>query len=114
MAMSPDVLYKLRSEEDVPQLDLGWLKPEDAAKVERIRPGRRGMTLDEIERARDVPDHVDVNSLRLRDAQARPEAPRTGQYYADKADVWSENARLLYEEAVQRQWSSATDIPWEK
>ena len=114
MAISPDVLYKLRSEEDVPQLDLSWLKPEDAAKVERIRPGRRGLTLDEIERAGDVPDHVDVNSLRMRDSEARPEAPRTGQYYADKADVWSENARLLYEEAVQRQWSSATDIPWEK
>ena len=25
---------------------------------------------------------------------------------------WSESAMLLYEEAVQRQWSSATDIPW--
>src|SRR3990170_971949 len=113
MAISQDVLERLRTEEDVPELDLSWLRPEDARKVERVHPGRRGMTFDEIEAGREVPDHVDVSSLKPRDARARPDAPRTGQYYSDKADVWSENSRLLYEEAVQRQWSSATDIPWE-
>src|SRR5690606_35610930 len=30
-----------------------------------------------------------------------------------KRDIWLKNASQLYEEAVQRQWSSATDIPWE-
>ena len=43
----------------------------------------------------------------------------TGQFrrldqYRDKSDVWSESAGLLYEEAVQRQWSSAVDIPWQE
>ncbi len=33
--------------------------------------------------------------------------------YSGLPDVYSHNSRLLYEEAVQRQWSSATDIPWE-
>ena len=28
------------------------------------------------------------------------------------AESWSESATLLYEEALQRQWSSAVDIPW--
>src|SRR4030042_735104 len=50
---------------------------------------------------------------RLRGAAARPEAPRIGYLLGGKSDVWSENAAMLYEEAVQRQWSSATDVPWE-
>ncbi len=113
MAISADVLDKICTEEDVPELDLSWLKPDDARKVEKVHPGRRGLTFDEIEKGREVPEHTDTSSLLPRDATPRKEAPRTGLYYADKADVWSENARLLYEEGVQRQWSSATDIPWE-
>ncbi len=112
MAIDVDVLQKLSTEEDLPELDLSWLRPDDHEKVERVTAGRRGMTLDEIERGREVPAHVSANTIRPRDARERPDAPRTGQYYSDKADVWSDNSRLLYEEAVQRQWSSATDIPW--
>ncbi len=114
MAIDQDLLYKLRTEEDLPDLDLSWLKPQDAIKVGKVHPGRRGMTLDEVEAGHEVPDHVDIASLRPRGAAERPGVPRTGAYYGDKADVWSDNARLLYEEAVQRQWSSATDIPWDK
>ena len=33
MAISSDVLEKICTEEDVPELDLSWLKPDDA------RPG---------------------------------------------------------------------------
>ena len=113
MAIDVDILHKLSTEEDLPQLDLGWMKPEDGERRERIVAGRRGMTLDEIERGRPVPDFVDVHTLRARGVRERADAIRTGQYYSEKADVWSENARLLYEEAVQRQWSSATDIPWD-
>jgi hypothetical protein len=42
----------------------------------------------------------------------RTGVPRLG-YTLPRNDEWSQNATLLYEEAVQRQWSSATDIPWE-
>ena len=49
--------------------------------------------------------------VRVRGSVPRPDAPRVPGSYAGKADVYSENARLLYEEAVTRQWSSATDIP---
>jgi hypothetical protein len=113
MAISPDILEKLYTPEEDIQLDLSWLRPDDARKVERVLPGRRGLTFDEIEAGREVPEHAEASTLLPRDARARKDAPRTGIYYADKADVWSENSRLLYEEAVQRQWSSATDIPWE-
>ena len=113
MAISTDILEKLHTPEEDLQLDLSWLRPDDAGKVERVLPGRRGLTFDEIEAGRRVPEHAEDSTLLPRDARARKDAPRTGIYYADKADIWSENSRLLYEEAVQRQWSSATDIPWE-
>ena len=39
--------------------------------------------------------------------------PRVGNYpVRTKSDVWLRNGAQLYEEAVQRQWSSSTDIPW--
>jgi hypothetical protein len=113
MAISPDILEKVRTEEDVPELDLSWLKQEDAEKISKVHPGRRGLTFDEIEANRTVPESSVAQTLLARGSLPRKDAPRTGLYYTDKADVWSENARLLYEEAVQRQWSSATDIPWE-
>jgi len=113
MAIRPGILEKLHTPEDDPQLDLSWLKPGDAEKVDKVLPGRRGLTFDEIEAGREVPDSALVQTLLARGSIPRRDAPRTGIYYAGKADVWSENARLLYEEAVQRQWSSATDIPWE-
>ncbi|MBI1885758.1 MAG: hypothetical protein HYS09_05535 [Chloroflexi bacterium] len=114
MAISPDVLEKLTTEEDLPELDLSWLNPQDGHKVTatRVRPGRRGLTLDEVEAGREVPEHSINYSLRPRDARGRDNVPRAGMYYPSKSDTWSENSRLLYEEAVQRQWSSATDIPW--
>ncbi len=112
MAINPDILEKVRTEDDVPELDLSWLRSDDARKVDRVLPGRRGLTFNEIEKGREVPAQAKTSTLLPRDARAREGTPRTGIYYADKADVWSENARLLYEEAVQRQWSSATDIPW--
>ena len=68
MAISADVLEKIRTEEDVPELDLSWLKPDDARKVERVHPGRRGLTFDEIEKGRDVPEHTDSFSILPRDA----------------------------------------------
>ena len=33
--------------------------------------------------------------------------------FRTKKEVWGYNLRKLYEETVTRQWSSATDIPWE-
>src|SRR5690606_12722371 len=49
-----------------------------------------------------------------RGALQRPTAPKVGNYSVrTKKDIWLKNAAQLYEEAVQRQWSSAVDIPWE-
>jgi hypothetical protein len=62
-----------------------------------------------------VPEFSDNMTGRPRGAVERPNAPRVGNYpIRTKADVWLRNGAQLYEEAVQRQWSSATDIPWDQ
>jgi len=44
----------------------------------------------------------------------RPGVAKFGAYpFRTKKEVWGYNLRKLYDEFVSRQWSSATDIPWE-
>ncbi len=102
------------SQTEPPALDLGWLDLDNTWGV-RAKPGRRGLTLDEIEVGSYAAGDEDTSNqgLKPRGAAARRAAPKVGHPYTSKAEVWSANASLLYEEAVQRQWSSATDIPWE-
>ena len=94
-------------------LDLSWLKTPIDWGI-RAKPGKRGLTLDEINVGAygDVPEVSRDQTMRPRGAAARVGVPHMG-YVLERNDVWSKNATLLYEEAVQRQWSSATDIPWD-
>ncbi len=117
MAIDVDTLQKLRQPMEVPKLDLSWLNlGEERPWGIRAKPGKRGLTLDEIEigPAGEVPERSDNRSIRVRGSAPRMDAVRVPGSYEGRADVYSENTRLLYEEAVQRQWSSATDIPWEE
>ena len=80
------------------------------------QPGKRGLTLEDIRIGRygELPEESDNMSGRPRGAVERPEAYRIGGYTVRaKKEIWLDNATFLYEEALQRQWSSATDIPWE-
>jgi hypothetical protein len=52
--------------------------------------------------------------MRQRGAAARGNTPRAGHHWEDKKEVWSASVAMLYEEATLRQWSSATDIPWDQ
>jgi hypothetical protein len=115
MAVDQDTLQMLRSEPEAPELDLSWLEPGTEWGV-RATPGRRGLTLDEINVGSygQPPAESETWNMRPRGAAAREAVPRVGYFVRGKADTWSDNASMLYEEAVQRQWSSATDIPWEK
>src|SRR3989304_5249585 len=114
MAIDQDTLHRLREDYEVPPVDLSWLNVDTQWGV-RARPSKRGLTLDEVNIGAygEAPEHSSNLTTRPRGAAARPEAPRIGYLLGGKSDVWSENAAMLYEEAVQRQWSSATDVPWE-
>jgi hypothetical protein len=100
---------------DRPGLNLDWLNLDTEQGV-KAQAGRRGMTLEEINRlSYGVEGKAEAGTPVFAPRGAAPDArsPRHGRQYHTKADVWSESAMLLYEEANQRQWSSARDIPWE-
>jgi hypothetical protein len=95
-------------------LDLGWMSRQ-GEWGSRAPIGRAGLTLADIQFGSygDVPDHSDNMTGRPRGATARPQSYRIGNYsIRSKSEIWLENASFLYEEALQRQWSSATDVPW--
>ncbi len=96
-------------------LDLSWMDKMGEWGV-RAEPGKRGLTLEDIRIGSygELPAVSDNMTGRPRGAGSRPEAYRIGAYSVNKrSEIWLENATYLYEEALQRQWSSATDIPWE-
>src|SRR5579884_4289463 len=96
--------------------DLRWLERRD---VWGQRLGgfdeRGGLLLQDVDSgiAAEVPEESRNLTGRVRGAVPRPSVPRVGNYpVRTKADIWLKNGSELYEEAVARQWSSATDIPW--
>ncbi|WBL34862.1 ferritin-like domain-containing protein [Tepidiforma flava] len=100
---------------DVPGLNFDWLNL-DTEQGMRIQAGRKGLTLEQINALTYGNAEIDASGapvFKPRGAWADPRSPRHARQYRSKADVWSESAMLLYEEANQRQWSSAVDIPWE-
>ncbi len=105
----PELIY----DEDY-EPDLGWMDQRGEWGIQ-ARGGKRGLTLDDIQLGSygEVPEHSYIRSGRPRGSVPRPGGYRSGAYaVSSKQDVWLRNAGGLYEEALQRQWSSATDIPW--
>jgi len=115
MAIDQDTLRMLRTEPDKTGLGLEWLDLGTEWGV-KSQPGRKGLTLDEINRNSygDVPEFTSNFTARPRGATARPEAPRFGNRLRSKSEVWASTIAMLYEEAQQRQWSSARDVPWQE
>jgi hypothetical protein len=116
MAVDQQTMEMLRREPDVAEgLDLSWME-QTGERGMNAKPGRRGLTIEEINKGPygGAPDTSGELTGRMRGSAARPGVPRVGYRLPQKSDIWSENAAMLYEEAVQRQWSSATDIPWEE
>ncbi|MEX1022051.1 MAG: ferritin-like domain-containing protein [Dehalococcoidia bacterium] len=97
---------------------LDWLQPRETwgSRLESTEEAG-GLLLQDIDRGpfAQVPDWTDNMTGRPRGALTRPNAPRVGNYsIRTKSDIWLKNGAQLYEEAVQRQWSSATDVPWDQ
>ena len=96
------------------ELDTSWMD-NMAEWGASAKPGKRGLTLADIQVGSygDLPKVSDNMTGRPRGSTARPDAYRVGAYQVHTlSEIWLENAEYLYEEALQRQWSSATDIPW--
>ena len=65
--------------------------------------------------AREDVDEISVNNTgRVEGSIPRNNVAQFGAYtFRTKSEVWAHNLTKLYQEFVTRQWSSATDIPWE-
>ena len=95
-------------------LDWAWLRGAKSEWGVRPKPSPRGLTMLDIAVGSygEVPEHPTHRSMAPRGADIEPGTPDMGYILNDKADVWADNTRELYEEAVARQWSATRDIPW--
>ncbi len=115
MSLSSSNKSSKKPHEDGYEPDLGWMDRRGEWGM-KAQPGKRGLTMEDVEIASygAVPEESVNRSGRPRGSVAREGGYRSGNYsVTSKQDVWLKNAAGLYEEALQRQWSSATDIPWE-
>lgn len=103
----------------IPRPDMSWksmtiqwgtrakVHPQGGLTIGAINVGAYG----------EVPDHWEDRTRMPRGAFTPPGslgAPVGGYYLRSKSDFWADNAADLYEEAISRRWSSATQIPWEE
>ena len=96
------------------ELDLGWMDQKGPWDT-KAEESRYGLTLADIQIGEygETPDVSDNLTGRPRGSAPRPGSYRIGNYAVrTKNEIWLDNASFLYEEALQRQWSSATDVPW--
>ena len=97
-------------------LKLDWIDQRGEWGVKASVDGQKGLTLADVQTGGygDAPPQSDNLTGKPRGAASRPNAYRIGGYQVrTKSDIWLVNAAMLYEEALQRQWSSATDVPWD-
>jgi hypothetical protein len=94
-------------------LDLQWMKVPTEWGI-RVKPGKKGLTVGMINVGTyaDVPDYWPYQTEMPRGAYPIPGVPSMGYSIFEKAELWADNAADLYEEAIQRRWRPAWDIPW--
>jgi hypothetical protein len=95
-------------------LDWAWLRGAPSEWGIHPKPSARGLTMNDISVGSygEVPERAIRRSMAGRGSTVEGDAPDMGYILNKKSDVWAENVRELYEEAVARQWSATRDIPW--
>lgn len=95
-------------------LDWTWLRGARSEWGFHPKPSPRGLTMMDIAYGSygEVPDEPTHRSMAPRGADIATNTPDMGYILNRKSQVWAENVRQLYEEAVARQWSATRDIPW--
>jgi hypothetical protein len=100
--------------EGVPVPTYEWMGLS-AAWGTRVRPGEHGLRLSDLNVGiyGEVPEHWDDQTRRPRGALTRPGVPPLAYNLRSKHQMWADCAADLYEEAIQRRWIPATDVPWQ-
>ena len=81
----------------------------------RVKPGKHGLRLGDLNVGiyGEVPPVWTDQTRAPRGAMSRRGVPPLGYAVRDKVDLWADSAADMYEEAIQRRWAPAVDIPWE-
>ena len=81
----------------------------------RVKPGEHGLRLGDLNVGiyGEVPEVWDDQTRRPRGALPRPGIPPLPYNLRAKHQMWADCAADLYEEAIQRRWIPATDVPWD-
>ena len=81
----------------------------------RVKPGKKGLTVNSINVGiyGEVPEYWEEQTRMPRGAYPAGGVPPIGYSLRYKYEMWADNAADLYEEAVQRRWIPATDVPWD-
>lgn len=110
-----DAESKAQSDNDVevPEPGYDWFDKSLQWGV-RAKPGSKGLTIDALNIGiyGEVPDYWDDQTRMPRGAYPQAGVPPIGFALRNKYDLWADNAADLYEEAIQRRWIPASDIPW--
>ena len=97
-----------------PQLDLAWMNVPTEWGT-RAKPTKKGLTLEAINIGKygEVPDRWEYRTEMPRGAVPIAGVEAMGYTIYEKQELWADNAAGLYEEAIQRRWRPATDVPWD-
>ena len=104
---------KIDHDVEVPEPGYAWM-PRTLEWGVRVKPGAKGMTMQGLNVGiyGEVPDRWDEQTRMPRGAYPMAGIPPIGFALREKREVWADNAADLYEEAIQRRWIPASDIPW--
>jgi len=98
----------------VPEPKFDWMGLSNEWGV-RVRPGEHGLRLGDLNVGiyGEVPEYWDDQTRRPRGALPRPGIPPLPYNLRSKHQMWADCAADLYEEAIQRRWIPATEVPWD-
>lgn len=110
--MTPEVAARFAA--GPPPLDLSWMSVPTEWGV-KVRPGKHGLRIHELNIGgyADIPDVWENQTEMPRGAHPIEGVTAMGYSVYEKQELWAENCGELYEEAIQRRWSPAVDVPWD-
>ena len=111
------ILQEIVEEEEAaaPELSLDWMQHNLEWGV-KVEPGKKGLTLGSLNVGiyGEIPEYHEDRTRALRGAYPGEERPFIANInLRHKRELWADNAADLYEEAIQKRWVPATDIPWD-
>ena len=98
-----------------PAPDFAWMRVPTQRGVKPVI-GPAGLRIADIDVGSygDVPDVWPYRNDMPRGSHPPAHIGLTASYSIfDKVEVWSDNVRTLYEDAIRDRWASATAVPWE-